>query len=136
LLIDHVNALEQCMELMKDKSNKPISIADVIDTELFQRLTKKNVLTFRTACIIFGTTALKTYILPKSLRFLLIPSMILASGFTSAFLIKSFFMCRNKYIESELDQLIKTIDDFSNCIRRNMTYFNEILIMKQHELIE
>lgn len=94
------------------------------------------IFTARNACILLGTTILEHLITPRALRLTLLPSVVVTGGFSALYVVKNVFGFRNKYVERELENLIHTIDEFGNCIRRNMTYFNEIIIMKQHELIE
>lgn len=94
------------------------------------------IFTARNACILLGTTILEHFVTPRALRVTLLPSLVVTGSFSALYVVKNIFGFRNKIVERELENLIRTIDDFGNCIRRNMTYFNEIIIMKQHELIE
>ncbi|KAM8705114.1 hypothetical protein ACLKA7_009558 [Drosophila subpalustris] len=118
LLVDHVEALEQCMQQC------PTTV------------TGRQLLTTRNACFLLGSTMLEHFITPRGLRLTLIPAVVLSSTFGTLYAVKSVFVCRNKMVERKLEELVKTIDEFGNCIRRNMTYFQEIIIMKQAELIE
>lgn len=133
LLIDHVEALEQSMLHMQD-------VTALVKVENEAVLQSKNSLieffTARNACILLGSTLLEHFITPKALRFTLLPSLLLSSGFGAMYVVKNVFVFRNKIVERELENLIRTIDEFGNCIRRNMTYFSEVLIMKPQELIE
>ncbi|KAH8358890.1 hypothetical protein KR093_003206, partial [Drosophila rubida] len=119
LLVDHVEALEQCMQEQQ--------AGTVNDRQL---LTTKN------ACIMLGSTVLEHLVTPRGWRWMLLPTVLLSGTFSTLYAVKSVFVCRNKIVERKLEELIKTIDEFGNCIRRNMTYFQEIIIMKQAELIE
>lgn len=118
LLVDHVEALEQCMQ------QYPAIVAG------------RQLLTTRNACLLLGSTLLEHFITPRGLRLTLLPSVVLSSTFGALYAVKSVFVCRNKMVVRKLEELVKTIDEFGNCIRRNMTYFQEIIIMKQAELIE
>ncbi|EDW54621.1 uncharacterized protein LOC6613733 [Drosophila sechellia] len=121
LLVDHVEALEHCMqELQIASSASP----------------DRQLLTTRNACLILGGTLLEHLITPRGIRYTMVPSILISGTFAALFAVKSVFVCRNKIVERKLEQLVKTIDEFGNCIRRNMTYFQEIIIMKQAELIE
>lgn len=117
-MVDHVEALEQCMQ-----QNTVI-------------VTGRQLLTTRNACILLGGTLVEHLITPRGLRLTLLPAALLSSTFGALYAVKNVFVCRNKIVERKLEELIKTIDEFGNCIRRNMTYFQEIIIMKQAELIE
>ncbi|KAI8044600.1 uncharacterized protein LOC128252417 [Drosophila gunungcola] len=119
LLVDHVEALEQCVQELQASSHPC-----------------RQVLTTRNACLILGGTLLEHLITPKSIRYTMVPSILITGTFATLCAVKSVFVCRNKMVERKLEQLVKTIDEFGNCIRRNMTYFQEIIIMKQAELIE
>uniref|UniRef100_W8ALR3 Vezatin n=1 Tax=Ceratitis capitata TaxID=7213 RepID=W8ALR3_CERCA len=143
LLVDHVEALEQCLRHVK----QPVVSPDQTDTSgtaatssaterIAYAQTNTEIFTARNTCILLGTTILEHFVTPKWLRLTLVPSLLLTTGFSAVYMIKNIFIFRNKIVEGELDSLIRTIDEFGNCIRRNMTYFNEILIMKQQELIE
>ncbi|XP_017967461.1 uncharacterized protein LOC108659174 [Drosophila navojoa] len=118
LLVDHVEALEQCMQSHPEQA------------------TGRQLLTTRSACILLGGTVLQHLVTPRGLRLSLMPSILLTTTFGALCVVKSVFVCRNKIVERKLEELVKTIDEFGNCIRRNMTYFQEIIIMKQAELIE
>ncbi|XP_030371735.1 uncharacterized protein LOC115622019 [Scaptodrosophila lebanonensis] len=118
LLVDHVEALEQCMQ------------------QLTQPVTGGELLTTRNACLLLGGTIVEHFVTPRGLRLTLLPAVLLSGTFGALCAVKSVFVCRNKIVERKLEQLIKSIDEFGNCIRRNMTYFQEIIIMKQAELIE
>ncbi|XP_034487674.1 uncharacterized protein LOC117791872 [Drosophila innubila] len=118
LLVDHVEALEQCMQ------------------QCPTNLTGRQLLSTRNACLLLGSTLLEHLITPRGLRLTLLPAVVLSSTFGALYAVKSVFVCRNKMVERKLEELVKTIDEFGNCIRRNMTYFQEIIIMKQAELIE
>ncbi|EDV93273.1 uncharacterized protein LOC6563472 [Drosophila grimshawi] len=118
LLVDHVEALEQCMQ------QHPTATPG------------RQLLTTRNACLVLGGTVLQQLVTPRGLRFTLIPTILISSTFGALYAVKSVFVCRNKIVERKLEELVKTIDEFGNCIRRNMTYFQEIIIMKQAELIE
>lgn len=104
--------------------------------KIVQNISWPEIFTARNACILLGTTILEHLITPRALRLTLLPSLVVTGGFSTLYVVKNVFGFRNKYVERELENLIHTIDEFGNCIRRNMTYFNEIIIMKQHELIE
>ncbi|XP_039957170.1 uncharacterized protein LOC120772549 [Bactrocera tryoni] len=130
LLVDHVEALEQCLRNI----NQPVDETDTRSAGT--AISSAEIFTARNTCILLGTTILEHFVTPKWLRLTLVPSLMLTTGFSAIYMIKNIFIFRNKIVESELDSLIRTIDEFGNCIRRNMTYFNEILIMKQQELIE
>ncbi|EDW59331.1 uncharacterized protein dind [Drosophila virilis] len=118
LLVDHVEALEQCMQ--QHQAAAP----------------GRQLLTTRNACLLLSGTVLQHLVTPRGLRLSLMPSVLLTSTFGALYAVKSVFVCRNKIVERKLEELVKTIDEFGNCIRRNMTYFQEIIIMKQAELIE
>lgn len=98
--------------------------------------TDRQLLTTRNACVILGGTLVEHFITPRGLRLTLLPAALLSSTFVALYAVKNVFVCRNRIVESKLEELVKTIDEFGNCIRRNMTYFQEIIIMKQAELIE
>ncbi|XP_011188026.2 uncharacterized protein LOC105215683 [Zeugodacus cucurbitae] len=133
LLVDHVEALEQCLRTIK----QPVQSTDQTDASgVGTAISRAEIFTARNTCILLGTTILEHFVTPKWLRLTLVPSLLLTTGFSAIYMVKNIFIFRNKMVESELDSLIRTIDEFGNCIRRNMTYFNEILIMKQQELIE
>lgn len=119
LLVDHVEALEQCIQELQAAANPG-----------------RQLLTTRNACLILGGTLIEHLITPRSIRYTMIPSVLVSGTFAALCAVKSVFVCRNKIVERKLEQLVKTIDEFGNCIRRNMTYFQEIIIMKQAELIE
>ncbi|KAH8292083.1 hypothetical protein KR054_004583, partial [Drosophila jambulina] len=119
LLVDHVEALEQCIQELQAAANP-----------------SRQLLTTRNACLILGGTVIEHLITPRSVRYTMIPSILISGTFAALCAVKSVFVCRNKIVERKLEQLVKTIDEFGNCIRRNMTYFQEIIIMKQAELIE
>ncbi|XP_067631818.1 uncharacterized protein dind [Eurosta solidaginis] len=145
LLVDHVEALEQCLRHVKpsrqardqtDSSNKAVSTNNNHKCVAAAPTSSGEIFTARNTCILLGTTILEHFVTPKALRLTLLPSLLLTTGFSAIYMIKNIFIFRNKIVENELDSLIRTIDEFGNCIRRNMTYFNEILIMKQEELIE
>ncbi|XP_017035422.1 uncharacterized protein dind [Drosophila kikkawai] len=119
LLVDHVEALEQCIQELQAAANLG-----------------RQLLTTRNACLILGGTVVEHLITPRSVRYTMIPSILISGTFAALCAVKSVFVCRNKIVERKLEQLVKTIDEFGNCIRRNMTYFQEIIIMKQAELIE
>ncbi|XP_020812854.1 uncharacterized protein LOC110187738 [Drosophila serrata] len=119
LLVDHVEALEQCIQELQAAANP-----------------SRQLLTTTNACFILGTTVIEHLITPRSVRYTMIPSILVSGTFAALCAVKSVFVCRNKIVERKLEQLVKTIDEFGNCIRRNMTYFQEIIIMKQAELIE
>ncbi|KAI8130786.1 hypothetical protein FF38_00417 [Lucilia cuprina] len=146
LLVDHVEALEQCMLFMQDTplpttaaaANKSHDKCDGKDKCINkqQEICWPEIFTARNACILLGSTILEHLITPRAFRLTLIPSFVVTGGFSALYVVKNVFGFRNKYVERELENLIRTIDEFGNCIRRNMTYFNEIIIMKQHELIE
>ncbi|EDW95934.1 uncharacterized protein LOC6535594 [Drosophila yakuba] len=121
LLVDHVEALEHCMQELQASSNVGHG---------------RQLLTTRNACLILGATLLEHLITPRGIRYTMVPSILISGTFAALFAVKSVFVCRNKIVERKLEQLVKTIDEFGNCIRRNMTYFQEIIIMKQAELIE
>lgn len=142
-----MEALEHCMIYMQDLPNdinaKPPTTKDQTDAKgVTSRPIHQNniiwpeIFTARNTCILLGTTILEHFITPRALRLTLIPSLVVTGGFSALYMVKSVFGFRNKYVERELNNLIRSIDEFGNCIRRNMTYFNEIIIMKQHELIE
>lgn len=134
LLVDHVEALEQCLIY-----HSPTTLAqkDEVDNKMHSHQALcPELLNMRNFCILWGTAALEHIITPRILRFTLIPSVVFASGFSALYMMKRIFGLRNQIIKTELDYLIQTIDEFSNCIRRNMTYFNEIVNMKQQELLE
>ncbi|XP_065372009.1 uncharacterized protein dind [Calliphora vicina] len=146
LLVDHVEALEQCMLFMQDT---PLPSSTATNTTGQDKCDGKDkcfkksdeilwpeIFTARNACILLGSTILEHLITPRAFRLTLIPSLAVTGGFSALYVVKNVFGFRNKYVERELENLIRTIDEFGNCIRRNMTYFNEIIIMKQHELIE
>lgn len=101
-----------------------------------EKATGRQLLTTRSACILLGGTVLQHLVTPRGLRLSLMPSILLTTTFGALCVVKSVFVCRNKIVERKLEELVKTIDEFGNCIRRNMTYFQEIIIMKQAELIE
>ncbi|XP_062127211.1 uncharacterized protein LOC133839607 [Drosophila sulfurigaster albostrigata] len=122
LLVDHVEALEQCMQQQQ--------LATATSGSKLQLLTTRN------ACIVLGSTVLEHLIMPRGWRLMLLPTVLLSGTFGALYAVKNVFVCRNKMVERKLEELIKTIDEFGNCIRRNMTYFQEIIIMKQAELIE
>ncbi|XP_037950697.1 uncharacterized protein LOC119681540 [Teleopsis dalmanni] len=115
---------------------------DVVDTQnnnvgtVKDKQLANDIFTARNTCALIGGTILEHFVTPKYLRFTLLPTLLLTSGFTAMYMVKNVFVFRNKIVERELDNLIRTIDEFGNCIRRNMTYFNEIIIMKPEELIE
>ncbi|KAM7359703.1 diamond [Cochliomyia hominivorax] len=149
LLVDHVEALEQCMLFMQDvpslhgatAKTTTITGQDKCDGKVINKAPAQEILwpeifTARNTCILLGTTILEHLITPRAFRITLIPSLIVTGSFSALYVVKNVFGFRNKYVERELENLIRTIDEFGNCIRRNMTYFNEIIIMKQHELIE
>ncbi|KAH8268059.1 hypothetical protein KR018_010766, partial [Drosophila ironensis] len=119
LLVDHVEALEQCLQDLS-KSSHP----------------NRQLLTPRNACYLLGGTLLEHFVTPRGIRYTMLPSILVTGTFAALYAVKSVFVCRNKIVERKLEQLVQTIDDFGNCIRRNMTYFQEIIIMKQAELIE
>eukprot|EP00099_Drosophila_melanogaster_P028594 NP_732368.1 uncharacterized protein Dmel_CG7705, isoform B [Drosophila melanogaster] len=121
LLVDHVEALEHCMQELQTASSASSG---------------RQLLTTRNACLILGGTLLEHLITPRGIRYTMVPSILISGTFAALFAVKSVFVCRNKIVERKLEQLVKTIDEFGNCIRRNMTYFQEIIIMKQAELIE
>lgn len=117
------------------------AITDTTDGVNKTKATNKNtkypeIFTARNACVLLGTTLVEHFITPRALRLTMIPSAMLAGSFSVMYMVKHIFGVRNKIVERELENLVRTIDDFGNCIRRNMTYFNEIIIMKQQELIE
>ncbi|ALC46604.1 CG7705 [Drosophila busckii] len=118
LLVDHVEALEQCMQQHAARAN---------DWQL---------LTTRNAALLLGGTVLEHFVTPRGWRLTLLPAILLSGTFGTLYGVKNVFVCRNKIVERKLEKLVKTIDEFGNCIRRNMTYFQEIIIMKQAELIE
>ncbi|KAH8417946.1 hypothetical protein KR222_009027, partial [Zaprionus bogoriensis] len=120
LLVDHVEALEQCMQ----QQQQPEGAAG------------RQLLTTRNACLLLGGTILEHLLTPRGLRLTLLPAALLSSTFGALYAVKNVFVCRNKMVERQLEELVKSIDEFGNCIRRNMTYFQEIIIMKQAELIE
>ncbi|XP_068152574.1 uncharacterized protein dind [Drosophila tropicalis] len=120
LLVDHVEALELCMQQLNETCPSP----------------HRQLLTTRNACLLVGCSVLEHFITPRSMRLLLLPSALITGTFGALYAVKSVFVCRNKIVERKLEQLVQTIDEFGNCIRRNMTYFQEIIIMKQAELIE
>lgn len=93
-------------------------------------------LTTRNASLLMGGILVEHLVTPKGIRYTMVPSILIAGTFAALYAVKSVFVCRNKIVERKLEQLVKTIDEFGNCIRRNMTYFQEIIIMKQAELIE
>uniref|UniRef100_T1P917 Uncharacterized protein n=1 Tax=Musca domestica TaxID=7370 RepID=T1P917_MUSDO len=145
LLVDHVEALEQCMAYMQERSFETIESsagADATDsnaqTSNALRIGAQwpEIFTARNTCLLLGSTVLEHFITPRALRLLLVPSAVVAGSFSALYAVKKVFGFRNKIVEREFENLIRTIDDFGNCIRRNMTYFNEIIIMKQQELIE
>ncbi|XP_055903006.1 uncharacterized protein LOC129939144 [Eupeodes corollae] len=124
LLADHVESLEHCLLFLQQQDT---SVAEQKPLEIF---------TARNTCVLLGSTILEHFITPKSLKLTLIPSVIFSASFSALYAIKNVFIFRNKVVERELDSLIRSIDEFGNCIRRNMTYFNEVLVMKASELIE
>lgn len=146
LLVDHVEALEQCMVFMQEQSSSLTAAntsqsRDTTDFASRSRAVMKSlvgpeIFTARNTCLLLGSTVLEHIITPRALRLMLIPSAVVAGSFSALYVVKTVFGFRNKIVERELENLVRTIDDFGNCIRRNMTYFNEIIIMKQHELIE
>ncbi|XP_054726346.1 uncharacterized protein LOC129236145 [Anastrepha obliqua] len=139
LLVDHVEALEQCLRHVKqpDQTDSSSAGTAAITGENVRHMKSNGeIFTARNTCILLGTTILEHFVTPKTLRLTLVPSLLLTAGFSAIYMVKNIFIFRNKIVESELNSLIRTIDEFGNCIRRNMTYFNEILIMKQQELIE
>ncbi|KAH8311519.1 hypothetical protein KR044_006690, partial [Drosophila immigrans] len=119
LLVDHVEALEQCMQSATTTTGGSLQL-----------------LSTRNACIVLGSTVLEHLVTPRGWRLMLLPTVLLSGTFGALYAVKNVFVCRNKMVERKLEELIKTIDEFGNCIRRNMTYFQEIIIMKQAELIE
>ncbi|BFF90662.1 uncharacterized protein DMAD_09149 [Drosophila madeirensis] len=121
LLVDHVEALEQCIQdLQSLAATRP----------------GRQLLSTRNACLLLGGTLLEHFVTPRRLRLTMLPTILVTGTFTALCAVKSVFVCRNKMVERKLEQLVRTIDEFGNCIRRNMTYFQEIIIMKQAELIE
>lgn len=116
-----MEALEHCMQELQTASSASSG---------------RQLLTTRNACLILGGTLLEHLITPRGIRYTMVPSILISGTFAALFAVKSVFVCRNKIVERKLEQLVKTIDEFGNCIRRNMTYFQEIIIMKQAELIE
>ncbi|XP_053946572.1 uncharacterized protein LOC128855583 [Anastrepha ludens] len=140
LLVDHVEALEQCLRHVKQAPDQTDSnsagTAAITGENVRYMKSNGEIFTARNTCILLGTTLLEHFVTPKALRLTLVPSLLLTAGFSAIYMVKNIFIFRNKIVESELNSLIRTIDEFGNCIRRNMTYFNEILIMKQQELIE
>lgn len=122
--MDHVESLEQCIAYLQ-------TTCGVTGGKAVQEI-----FTLRNTCVLLGTTLLEHIITPKSFRNTIIPSAILSGTFSALYMVKNIFRFRNKIVEKELERLICTIDEFGNCIRRNMTYFNEILMMKTAELIE
>ena len=117
LLVDHVECLEGCLP----------TIDSVPTSEVF---------TLCNTSLIVASTILQKLITPRSLKFTVIPFSIVATGFCCFYLAKKISDVRLKYIERETEKLIDAIDKFGNCIKRNITYFNEILAMKASELIE
>ncbi|XP_075147629.1 diamond [Haematobia irritans] len=146
LLVDHVEALEQCMVFMQQQPIPPSpkeSDQSKDTTDFAGRIGRATssifwpeIFTARNTCLLLGSTVLEHFITPRAMRLVLVPSAVVAGGFSALYAVKKVFGFRNRIVERELENLIRTIDDFGNCIRRNMTYFNEIIIMKQHELIE
>ncbi|XP_013108617.1 uncharacterized protein LOC106087943 [Stomoxys calcitrans] len=144
LLVDHVEALEQCMVFMQDhpamspKQDKGKDTTDFANRigRISSKLFWPEIFTARNTCFLLGSTVLEHFITPRAMRLILMPTAVFAGGFSALYAVKTVFGFRNKIVERELENLIRTIDDFGNCIRRNMTYFNEIIIMKQMELIE
>lgn len=139
-----MDALEQCVLVMHEITLPSANTAagqDKCDGKGQSSKTQGEILwpeifTARNTCILLGATILEHLITPRAFRLTLIPSLVATGGFSALFVLKNVFGFRNNYVERELENLIRTIDEFGNCIRRNMTYFNEIIIMKQHELIE
>ncbi|KAH8384146.1 hypothetical protein KR009_012249, partial [Drosophila setifemur] len=119
LLVDHVEALEQCMQELARCSTP-----------------SRQLLTTRNACFLLGGTLLEHLVTPRGIRYTMVPTIMITGTFAALYAVRSIFVCRNKIVERKLEQLVKSIDEFGNCIRRNMTYFQEIIIMKQAELIE
>ncbi|XP_055849857.1 uncharacterized protein LOC129914564 [Episyrphus balteatus] len=126
LLADHVESLEHCLSFLQQQQEAS-SLTEKKPVEIF---------TARNTCVLLGSTILEHFITPKSLKLTLIPSVLFTASFSALFVVKNIFVFRNKVVERDLEKLIRSIDEFGNCIRRNMTYFNEVLVMKASELIE
>lgn len=79
---------------------------------------------------------MQAYFTPRNYKMTTVP-LILASGtFTGVTIAKSVVSLKHKISLNHLQSFIKSLDEFGNCIKRNTTYFNEILMMKSIELIE
>lgn len=96
----------------------------------------KNIFTVRNTCLLVVGTCLQAYFTPRNYKLTTVP-LILASGtFTGVTVAKSLVSLKHKIAVRDLLSFIKSLDEFGNCIKRNTTYFNEILMMKSIELIE
>lgn len=109
-------------------------MADLDSAEAAQE--PRNIFTIRNNVLVVATTILQAYFTPRNYKMTTVP-LILASGtFTGVTVAKSVVSLKHKMSLNHLQSFIKSLDEFGNCIKRNTTYFNEILMMKSIELIE
>ncbi|TMW39590.1 hypothetical protein DOY81_015330, partial [Sarcophaga bullata] len=106
LLVDHVEALEQCMNFMQDPPQKLSATAVTSATttarsqdncdgsqlqKIVQNISWPEIFTARNACILLGTTILEHLITPRALRLALLPSLVVTGGFSTLYVVKNVF---------------------------------------------
>lgn len=122
MLVDHVDSLENCLtDLGIDGEPRGV----------------KEIFTVKNTCFLVAGTCLSAFFAIQKNNKLATAPLILASGtFTGVTVVKSIVSLKHKIASNHLQSFIKCLDEFGNCIKRNTTYFNEILRMKSMELIE
>lgn len=111
LLIDHVECLETCLGALNLQ-------------------TKQNFTSILCKTAISSTSLiLSRYYVPKEKLIFKTTLTAIFSGFTIFYCMKTIFKIHHKIIENSLDSFIKSLEAFSNCIKKNIVYFNEIQMM-------
>ena len=122
LLKNHSLVLQQCMlpnNQICENSSKP-----------FKFFTACN------ACLLLGSTLLAHWITPKSMRLTVKASLVLTASFGVLYVVKNFFVCCDKRVENKLNDLVGTMEDFSNCIRCNISFFDEVAKLDDTDLMQ
>lgn len=143
LLGEHVDALEEWLmssakapdDLYEIQNNNFYSIEEDIPVEQPSPQTAAELLTWKKGCCLLGCTVLECLIRSRIRSKSLYTSLLFTGGFSILYMVKQTFRIRNRMVTNELHRLISTIAEFSNCMNRNMAYFDAILNIKQNEIL-
>lgn len=147
MLGEHVDALEEwLMSITKvsddlyEIQNNYYSMEDILTLEQESEMkedsqTPYEILTWKNGCSLLGCSLLECLIRSRFYSKSLYTSLLFTGSFGVLYMVKQIFRIRNRMATKELHCLISTIAEFSNCMNRNMAYFDAILNMKQKELL-